>query len=49
MIRNWGTFGADEFAEELIGSPSHPAHAEFLAVLEDPLLKDPIVSPWQPS
>ena len=42
MIRNWGTFGEDEFREQFIGSSLHPRHGEFLTVLKDPLLSHPI-------
>ena len=43
MIRNWGTFESAEFAKELIGSPEHPDHAEFLEVLRHPNLAADIV------
>jgi organic radical activating enzyme len=36
MIRNWGTFTAEEFATEFIGNSLHPDHAEFLEVLKAP-------------
>jgi MoaA/NifB/PqqE/SkfB family radical SAM enzyme len=43
MIRNWGTFSADEFAENFIGGVQHPEHQEFLSVLEAPELRKPMV------
>jgi len=50
MIRNWGTFGAAEFARHFIGSPRHPEHADFAAILDGPAFAAPIVDPgnlWQ--
>lgn len=43
MIRNWGTFAAEEFATEFIGNSLHPDHAEFLEVLKAPELQLPHV------
>lgn len=43
MIRNWGTFTAEEFATEFIGNSLHPDHAEFLEVLKAPELQQPHV------
>ena len=43
MIRNWGTFSAEQFARHHVGSPDHPEHAAFLEVLRDPLLAGPEV------
>jgi MoaA/NifB/PqqE/SkfB family radical SAM enzyme len=43
MIRNWGTFTAEEFVTEFIGNSLHPDHAEFLEVLKAPELQLPHV------
>ena len=43
MIRNWGTFQADEYAAEFIGSSSHADHREFLEVLRNPALSKEFV------
>jgi organic radical activating enzyme len=43
MIRNWGTFTAEEFVTEFIGNSLHPDHAEFLEVLRAPELQLPQV------
>jgi len=42
-ITNWGTFSPAEFAHAAVFMPSHPQHADFLAAMQDPRLKDPIV------
>ncbi len=46
MIRNWNTWTPAEFAAHDIGSPRHPEHAAFLAVLADPALRGPQVQFW---
>lgn len=43
MIRNWGTFSLSEYQQHFIGSPDHPAYAEFLQVLRHPNLALPMV------
>jgi len=43
MIRNWGTFTAEEFAEEFIGDPGHPRHNELIEILRAPEFAHPIV------
>ena len=43
MIRNWGTFSLSEYQQHFIGSPDHPAYAEFLQVLRHPNLAWPMV------
>ncbi|BGE84902.1 MULTISPECIES: radical SAM protein [Methylosinus] len=43
MIRQRDVFSRDEFARAFIGSPDHPEHLEFLAVLTAPELKASIV------
>ncbi|MCK4708731.1 MAG: hypothetical protein KAU21_08945, partial [Gammaproteobacteria bacterium] len=40
-LQNWGTF--PEFAKENIFNNRHPHHHDFLKVLQDPILNDPIV------
>jgi MoaA/NifB/PqqE/SkfB family radical SAM enzyme len=42
MIRNWGTFSPQEFAEEFIGDPTHPRHPELIEILRDPAFASPI-------
>lgn len=42
MIRNWGTFSAAEFKEELIGDPTHPRHLELIEILRAPEMSLPI-------
>ncbi len=46
MIRNWNTFTPEEFAVNDIGSPEHPDHEEFLAVLRLPSLRRKDVAFW---
>jgi tetratricopeptide (TPR) repeat protein len=43
-IRNWGTFGKEEFRLQTVHDPNHPEYHQFLEVLKDPLFKDPIVN-----
>jgi hypothetical protein len=43
MLRNWGTFTPQEFRDRNVGSPNHPEHAAFLAVLADPRMSSPFV------
>lgn len=42
-FRNWGTFTGAAFNAMNITDPAHPEHAQFLRVLQDPALEDPIV------
>ena len=44
QIVNWGTFSRAEFKDRAIHLPDHPRHEDFLRVLEDPRLGDPIVN-----
>lgn len=41
MIRNWGTYSVATFREHYIGSPDHPAYAEFQEILRHPSLDWP--------
>jgi iron-sulfur cluster protein len=43
QLVNWGTFSDEEFRERAVHLPDHPLHAEFLDVLRDEALADPIV------
>jgi glycosyltransferase involved in cell wall biosynthesis len=45
MVRNWGTFTTEEFAEHFVGSPAHPRYPKLMAILSDPLFSNPIVDP----
>jgi len=40
-LRNWGTF--ENFPMENVFNPRHPNHGEFLNILKDPVLSDPVV------
>lgn len=42
-ITNWGTFTDAEYAEKAVFLPAHREHAEFLAAMQDPRLRDPMV------
>ncbi len=42
-LTNWGTFSAAEYERKAVFNRSHPRHAEFLAAMADPRLRDPIV------
>lgn len=42
-MRNWGTFTGADYESRAVHQPYHPQHAEWLRVLEDPILKDPRV------
>lgn len=46
MIRNWGTFTAEDFAAQDIARADHPEHAAFRAVLDHPALTAPNVEIW---
>ena len=46
MNRNWGTFSPQEFADRHVGSPEHPRHGAFRAVLGDPRLAGDYVELW---
>lgn len=41
MLRNWGTFSADEFRDMAVTFENHPQHYAFLNVLRDPRLDAP--------
>jgi MoaA/NifB/PqqE/SkfB family radical SAM enzyme len=43
QLLDWGTFSPEEFAARAIHLPAHPEHAEFLAMLVDRRMEDPIV------
>ncbi len=42
-IDNWGTYTEEEFKDIAVHNPSHPEHSDFLEILADPVMKDPIV------
>jgi len=42
-ITNWGTFSHAEYAHKAVFQHSHPEHAAFLAAMQDPRLRDPMV------
>ena len=42
-ITNWGTFTSEEYSAKAVFMPSHPDHADFLAHMQDPRLRDPMV------
>ena len=46
MIRNWGTFSPQVFARRHVGSPEHPRHEAFRAVLGDKRLEGDFVELW---
>jgi sulfatase maturation enzyme AslB (radical SAM superfamily) len=43
MLRNWGTFTPEEYRLRNVGSPNHPDHGAFLAVLADARMSSPFV------
>lgn len=42
-LTNWGTFSAREYADRAVFMTSHPEHAAFIEMMQDPRLQDPIV------
>jgi MoaA/NifB/PqqE/SkfB family radical SAM enzyme len=44
QITNWGTFDDAEFRRRAVHHASHPEHARFLSVLQDPIFNLPIVN-----
>lgn len=44
QITNWGTFDEAEFRRRAVHHSSHPDHAHFLSVLQDPIFDLPIVN-----
>jgi hypothetical protein len=42
-LTNWGTFNTSEYANAAIFMPSHPKHEDFVAAMQDPRLRDPMV------
>jgi MoaA/NifB/PqqE/SkfB family radical SAM enzyme len=42
-LTNWGTFSPEIYASQCVFHASHPKYSDFLAVLSDPRLRDPIV------
>lgn len=42
-ITNWGTFSNAEYARKAVFTPSHPEYADFIAAMQDPRLRDPMV------
>ena len=43
-ITNWGTFTSEEYARKAVFMPSHPDHQDFVESMQDPRLRDPIVT-----
>jgi len=43
-LRNWNTFGPQEYAQRAVHLPAHPQHAAFIASLTDPRLQRPEVT-----
>ncbi|UTW59599.1 SPASM domain-containing protein [Kordiimonas sp. SCSIO 12603] len=43
IVRNWGTWSPEEFDTKCIWRETHPKFAEFMQVLRDPRLGDPMV------
>ena len=43
QLTNWGPFGEAEFQRRAVHHPSHPEHAKFIRVLQDPIFRLPIV------
>lgn len=44
-ISDWGTYGPEAFVQQCVHDPSHPQHQEYLDILADPILRDPVVFP----
>jgi MoaA/NifB/PqqE/SkfB family radical SAM enzyme len=42
-INNWGTYTDEEFRQIAVHRKDHPEHKDFLEILKDPALRDPIV------
>ena len=42
-ISDWGTYSPESFAQQCVHHPSHPEHQDYLEILKDPILQDPIV------
>ncbi len=40
---NWGTFSDADYADKAVCLPDHPLHAEFLALMQDPIFDDPLI------
>lgn len=38
-LTNWGTFSTKEYADRAVFMPSHPQHEDFVAVMQDPRLR----------
>ena len=43
MLQDWGVYSRKEFRALSVGDRRHPRHKEFLEVMQDPILQDPIV------
>lgn len=41
-LTNWGTFTAAEYAQKAVFMPSHPEYKEFVRLMQDSRLRDPI-------
>jgi hypothetical protein len=46
-IYNFGTCDGDDFLRHDVCDPCHPDHRDFIGVLSDPMLRDPVVEMWQ--
>jgi MoaA/NifB/PqqE/SkfB family radical SAM enzyme len=42
-LGNWGTYTSEDYAAAAVHRAAHPQHGEFLAVMAEPALRDPIV------
>jgi MoaA/NifB/PqqE/SkfB family radical SAM enzyme len=44
QMLDWGSFSPDEYAARAVHQPQHPRHAQFLAMLQNQALQDPLVN-----
>lgn len=44
---HYTTYDRDDHLSHDVCDPRHPDHADFIGVLSDPVLRDPIVDMWQ--
>lgn len=44
QMLDWGSFSPDEYAARAVHHPRHRRHADFLAMLQHPALRDPLVN-----
>ena len=43
-LTNWGTFSRDEYRDKAVFLADHPDHDEFIRQMQDPRLRDPMVT-----